>query len=119
MANSNQGIGSYLPFRTFGGEKSGGITPVQLSPMAPNFPTPRAINRRTPEPDFIETIAPLLPFATEGLLGLIRGDDAAPTAADREDYIKEDILYLGEDEERDKTTPLTRIQQAKLDAYDI
>ena len=37
MANGNQGIGSFLPFPTFGGEKSGGITPVQLSPMSPNF----------------------------------------------------------------------------------
>jgi len=119
MANGNKGIGSYLPFPTFGGEKSPGIMPVQLQPSPMKFPTPRAINRRTPEPDFVETIAPLLPFATEGLLGLIRGGDAAPTAADREDYIKEDILYLGEDEERDKTTPLTKIQQAKLDAYDV
>jgi len=116
MANGNQGIGGFLPFPTFGGEKSGGITPVQLSPMSPNFPTPRAINRRTPEPEFKETIAPLLPFATEGLLGLIRGEDAPPTTADREDYIKEDILY---GEERDPTAPFTKLQQAKLDAYDI
>jgi hypothetical protein len=93
--------------------------PVQLQPSPMRFPTPRAINRRTPEPDFVETIAPLLPFATEGLLGLIRGGDAPPTAADRDEYLKENILYLGEDEEPDKTTPLTAVQQAKLDAYDI
>jgi hypothetical protein len=116
MANGNQGIGSFLPFPTFGGEKSGGITPVQLSPMSPNFPTPRAINRRTPEPEFKETIAPLLPFATEGLLGLLRGEDAPPTTEDRQEYIKEDILY---GEERDPTTPFTKLQQAKLDAYDV
>lgn len=114
MANGNQGIGSFLPFPTFGGEKSGGITPVQMSPMAPNFPTPRAINRRTPEPEFVETIAPLLPFATEGLLGLIRDDDAPPTKEDRQEYIDENILY-GDTSE----APLTAVQQAKLDAYDI
>ena len=111
---SNQGIGSFLPFPTFGGEKSGGITPVQMSPMSPNFPTPRAINRRTPEPEFVETIAPLLPFATEGLLGLIRDDDAPPTKEDRQEYIDENILY-GDT----SGAPLTAVQQAKLDAYDI
>ena len=39
MANGNKGIGSYLPFPTFGGEKSPGIMPVQLQPSPMRFPT--------------------------------------------------------------------------------
>lgn len=109
MANGIAG----LPFPTFGGEKSPGVTPVKLQPSQVRFPTPR-LSSRTPEPDFKEAIAGLLPFATEGVLGLIRGDGAPLTMDDRQEYIDENILY------GDKSgAPLTNVQQAKLDAYDI
>ena len=65
MANGNQGIGSFLPFPTFGGEKSGGITPVQLQPMRPNFPTPRL--SRASAPASVSPLASLAP----GILALL------------------------------------------------
>ena len=65
MANGNQGIGSFLPFPTFGGEKSGGITPVQLQPVRPNFPTPRL--SRASAPASVSPLASLAP----GILALL------------------------------------------------
>ena len=113
MANGNQGIGSFLPFPTFGGEKSGGITPVQLSPMSPNFPTPRAINRRTPEPEFKEKIGGLAPLALQGIGQLFGGDDTPRTP----DEYAMDELGLTEQQLKDKD--LNKFQQAQLDAYSV
>jgi hypothetical protein len=113
MANGNQGIGSFLPFPTFGGEKSGGITPVQLSPMRPNFPTPRAINRRTPEPEFKEKIGGLAPLALQGIGQLFGGDDTPRTP---EQYAMDE---LGLTEQQLKDEDLTKLQRAQLEAYSV
>ena len=113
MANGNQGIGGFLPFPTFGGEKSGGITPVQMSPMSPNFPTPRAINRRTPEPEFKEKIGGLAPLALQGIGQLFGGDDTPRTP---DEYAMDE---LGLTEQQLKDEDLTKLQRAQLEAYSV
>ena len=65
MANNNRGIAAYLPFPTFGGgQKTGGVTPVQLPASQMRFPTSSySPVRRAPEPTLKETLAPFLPIA--------------------------------------------------------
>jgi len=74
MANGNKGIGGFLPFPTFGGgQEGGGITPVKLAPTRMSFPTAGRFTRRAPEPELKETIAPFLPIAVEGIMGMLKG----------------------------------------------
>ena len=90
MANGITG----LPFPQFGGQQSPGITPVQLQPMAPNFPRPRSLNRRAPEPTTKEKLAGFAPLLLEGLGSLFKGEDPLPEDLDedgkvsREEYLE-------------------------------
>tara|TARA_R110001599_G_scaffold77096_2_gene210683 strand:- start:588 stop:2312 length:1725 start_codon:yes stop_codon:yes gene_type:complete len=76
MANNNRGIAAYLPFPTFGGgQKTGGVTPVQLPASQMRFPTSSySPVRRAPEPTLKETLAPFLPIALEGIGSLLKKD---------------------------------------------
>ena len=84
MANGNKGIGGFLPFPTFGGQQSPGITPVTLQPSPVRFPTPRGPVRRAPEPTTKEKYASLAPIAVEGLLSLF---DKDPEILSDEEYL--------------------------------
>tara|TARA_R110002073_G_scaffold125435_1_gene270000 strand:- start:144 stop:1808 length:1665 start_codon:yes stop_codon:yes gene_type:complete len=68
-------MAQYTPFPTFGGPKEGGgIMNVKLSPTQMRFPTARRpADRRAPEPDTLEKIAPLLPFLFDGIGSMIKG----------------------------------------------
>jgi len=109
MANGIAG----LPFPTFGGEKSPGVTPVKLQPMAPNFPRPRSINRRAPEPDIFEKLGGLAPLGIEALINRFGGEDTPRTP---EQYAMD---QLGLTEQQLKDGDLNKFQQAQLDAYRI
>jgi hypothetical protein len=115
MANGNKGIGSYLPFPTFGGEKSPGIMPVQLQPSPMRFPTPRALQRRALEPTTKEKLAPFAPLLVEGLGSLIKGRGPDPmeglTQAEQDDAYLTSIGANIEDP--------TKMERARLDAYKI
>jgi hypothetical protein len=84
MANGNKGIGGFLPFPTFGGQQSPGITPVTLQPSPVRFPTPRGPVRRAPEPTTKEKYGSLAPIAVEGLLSLF---DKDPEILSDEEYL--------------------------------
>ena len=107
MANGNRGIGSYLPFPSFGGEKSPGILPVQLQPSPMRFPTPRAIQRRALEPTTKEKLAPFAPLLVEGLGSLFAKDPE----------VMDDAAYL-KSIDADVADP-TKMEQARLDAYKL
>ena len=82
MANGNTNTGGYLAFPTFGGGgEGGGITQVKLPASQMRFPT-SSYNpvRRAPEPTLKETIAPFLPMALEGIMGLFKDDPEMMTA---------------------------------------
>jgi flagellar hook-basal body complex protein FliE len=113
VANGNRGIGGFLPFPTFGGPKEGlGITPVKLAPTQMRFPTARGPVRRTPEPELKETLAPLLPIAVEGIMGLFKGKPETMTDAQ---YL-ESIGGLSEGTNLDDVLSNQR-KMAQLDAY--
>ena len=62
-----------LAFPTFGGEKTGGITPIKMNPAQIRFPTARGPARRAPEPETTEILGPLLGFGADALLGGLGG----------------------------------------------
>ena len=62
-----------LAFPTFGGEKTGGITPIKMNPAQIRFPTARGPARRAPEPEITEILGPLLGFGADALLGGLGG----------------------------------------------
>ena len=115
MANGNRGIGSYLPFPSFGGEKSPGILPVQLQPSPMKFPTPRAIQRRALEPTTKEKLAPFAPLLVEGLGSLLVEGLGSLFAKDPE--VMDDAAYL-KSIDADVADP-TKMEQARLDAYKL
>ena len=104
MANGITG----LPFPQFGGQQSPGITPVQLQPMAPNFPRPRALNRRAPEPTTKEKLAGFAPLLLEGLGSLFKGED--PPLLSREEYLES----IGADPKNPD-----QFETARAEAYDL
>jgi len=103
-----KGIGSYLPFPSFGGEKSPGILPVQLQPSPMKFPTPRALQRRALEPTTKEKLAPFAPLLLEGLGSLFK----------KTPELMEDAAYLESIGATDIKDP-TKMEQARLDAYKL
>ena len=108
MANGNRGIGGFLPFPTFGGPKDGGgITPVKLAPSPMRFPTARGPARRAPEPELKETLAPFLPLAVEGIMGLFKDEEKPMT---RDQY----LTSIGAD-----LKDPTKLETAQADAYSL
>ena len=97
MANSNQGIGSFMPFPTFGGEKSGGITPVQMSPMAPNFPRPSLT--RASAPASVSPFSAIAPFLATGIASKLFKEDVV-TAPEPEDVDLNEIYSLEDIQEQ-------------------
>ena len=76
------------------------------------FPTARGPVRRTPEPELKETLAPLLPIAVEGIMGLFKGKPETMTDAQ---YL-ESIGGLSEGTNLDDVLSNQR-KMAQLDAY--
>jgi len=112
MANGIAG----LPFPQFGGQQSPGITPVQLQPMAPNFPRPRSLNRRAPEPTTKEKLAGFAPLLLEGLGSLFKGEDPLPEDLDEDGKVSREE-YL-ESIDADPEAP-SKFQLARAEAYDL
>ena len=102
----------FLPFPTFGGEKSPGIMSVKLPTSPVRFPTAQR-TRRTPEPTTKEKLAGLAPLLVQGLGGLFGGEDTPRTP---EQYAMD---QLGLTEQQLLDGDLNEIQQAQLDAYRI
>ena len=114
MANNNRGILSYLPFPTFGGgQKTGGVTPVNLPVSQMRFPTPSySPVRRTAKPTTKEVIAPLLPLALEGIGSLFKKEPEPLTDAEYLDTLG----GLSEDPTLE-ATKANRKKLAKLETY--
>tara|TARA_Y100001973_G_C5205178_1_gene340987 strand:- start:3689 stop:5302 length:1614 start_codon:yes stop_codon:yes gene_type:complete len=98
----------FLPFPTFGGEKSPGIMSVKLPTVPVRFPTAQR-TRRTPEPTTVEKLAPFAPYLLQGIGQFMRGDED-PTVLSQEDFITE----MGGDPEAP-----TKAQKAAYTAYQI
>tara|TARA_R110000787_G_scaffold240043_2_gene346261 strand:+ start:340 stop:2025 length:1686 start_codon:yes stop_codon:yes gene_type:complete len=116
MAGQNQGIGGFLPFPTFGGGEGGGVTPVKMPATQMRFPTTSySPSRRAPKPELIETLAPFMPLALEGIMGMFSD---TPEKLSDADYLAsiggmvEEPTTLGEVQDN-------RRAQAKLDAYNL
>ena len=75
----------FLPFPTFGGEKSPGIMSVKLPTSQVRFPTAQR-TRRTPEPTTVEKLAPFAPYLLQGIGQFIKGDEETPILT-QEDFI--------------------------------
>ena len=75
----------FLPFPTFGGQKSPGIMSVQLPTSPVRFPTAQR-TRRTPEPTTVEKLAPFAPYLLQGIGQFIKGDEEIPVLS-QEDFI--------------------------------
>ena len=114
MANGIAG----LPFPTFGGEKSPGVTPVKLQPMAPNFPRPRSLNRRAPEGDIFEKLGGLVPLGIEALINRFGGEDT-PRTPEQYAMAPPEEGGLGLTEQQLLDGDLNKFQQARLDAYNV
>jgi|2_EtaG_2_1085320.scaffolds.fasta_scaffold04391_2 hypothetical protein len=103
MANGNKGIGSYLPFPTFGGEKSPGIMPVQLQPSAIRFPTSNYNPSRAPAD--VNPLSAFAPLLLSGIASKLFAEEPM-TAPEPEDvdlektYSQEDIRKRVDDPER-------------------
>ncbi len=98
----------FLPFPTFGGEKSPGIMSVKLPTVPVRFPTAQR-TRRTPEPTTGEKLASFAPYLLQGIGQFIKGDED-PTVLNQEDFITE----MGGDPEAP-----TKAQKAAYTAYQI
>ena len=108
MANGNTNTGGYLAFPTFGGGgEGGGITQVKLPASQMRFPT-SSYNpvRRAPEPTLKETIAPFLPMALEGIMGLFKDDPEMMTEDEFYDDtggpLTDDNTLKGDQEDRQR-----------------
>ena len=103
MANGNKGIGSYLPFPTFGGEKSPGIMPVQLQPSPMKFPTSNYNPSRAPAD--VNPLSAFAPLLLSGIASKLFAEEPM-TAPEPEDvdlekaYSQEDIRKRVDDPER-------------------
>ena len=99
----------FLPFPTFGGQKSPGIMSVKLPTSPVRFPTAQR-TRRTPEPTTGEKLASFAPYILQGLGQFMRGDED-PTVLSQEDFIRD---RLGGDPEAP-----TKAQKAAYTGYQI
>ena len=107
-------MAQYTPFPTFGGPKEGGgIMNVKLSPTQMRFPTARRPANREPlEISTKDKLAPLLPLAVEGLMGLFKGQ---PTSD--QDYLKSLSSGFVENPETLDEVKQNQKVQAQIDTY--
>ena len=118
MANSNQGIGGFLPFPTFGGgEGGGGVTPVKMPASQMRFPTARApASRRSVKPTVKETLSPFLPLALEGIMGML--SDKPQPMSDAE-FLDSKNLNILENPTTLKEVKSNEKALAQLSAYNL
>ena len=105
----------YTAFPTFGGPKEGGgIMDVKLSPSQMRFPTARRQPNREPiELSTKDKLAPLLPLAVEGLMGLFGGKEQTSD----EDYLAGITSSFVEDPETLDDVKRNQKIQAQVDTY--
>ena len=108
-------MAKFAPFPTFGG-KNGitGITPVKLSPSQMRFPTARRQPNREPiELSTKDKLAPLLPLAVEGIMGLFDGKEQTSD----KDYLAKITSSFVEDPETLDDIKRNQKIQAQIDTY--
>ena len=118
MANSNQGIGGFLPFPTFGGgEGGGGVTPVKMPASQMRFPTARApASRRSVKPTIKETLSPFLPLALEGIMGMLSDE---PQPMSDAEFLDSKNLNILENPTTLKEVKSNEKALAQLSAYNL
>ena len=104
MANGRGGIRG-LAFPTFGGQKSLGVTPIQIPQVRTAFPSARGPVRRAPEPTTTEKVAGILPLLLQGGVNFFRGRQPQMT-------VPEYIESIGADPEN-----LTKEDEAQIAAF--
>jgi len=117
MAGPNQGIAGFLPFPTFGGGEGGGVTPVKMPASQMKFPTARRMaSRRAPKPELVETLAPFMPLALEGIMEMF--SDTPETLSDAE-FLDSKNLNILENPTTLEEVKSNETAQAQLNAYNL